>query len=243
MQRSNPCTSEQRCAAPGLDVERRTPRVYALSVCAALFGSAANASPVSYTLTQSNVDSSLPDGTAYAQVDIDDSVYGSLRFDVSVLPSLTTIAGSNFGIDNFAFNLLKPGYPTLGDAPSAQWGLPSGWTANVAPPANQADGFGRFDVQVDGSGQTRLSTLTFYLYGTGLTAQDFAKSSTNGNGQGNVFFAAHAAGFSASGNVSSGYFGGSEVSAVPLPAGIWLLLSGLGGVAGLTRRRNLLCNN
>jgi hypothetical protein len=120
----------------------------------------------------------------------------------------------------------------LNDASSsnAQWTLPTSWAALVAPPPNQLDGFGRFEVSVEGVGSARLPSLQFQLKNTGLTLASFAVASSGTAGQGNVYFAAHIAGFDAGGGVTSAYFGGSAPApaAVPLPnvallLPVWLL--------------------
>jgi hypothetical protein len=206
--------------------------------------SGANAASIAYRLDQTNVDSgSLVDGTSYGILTIDDDT-GALRFTLSLEPSLTTIAGSNFGITEFGFNVV--GANPLQDSAvnPAQWTLPAGWTANVAPPPNQLDGFGRFEAAVTGTGNSRQTTLVFYVNNTTLTLASFAESSTNNAGQGNVFFSAHVAGFNGPGGVSSGYFGGStQIPIVPLPAAITLLLSGLAGIGIAGKRSRQTASN
>jgi len=56
--------------------------------------------------------------------------------------------------------------------------------------------------------------------------------STGNAGRGNAFFAAHVAGFDASGT-TSGFF----ATVVPAPAAVWLFGSGLLGLIGAARRR------
>ncbi len=198
----------------------------------------AGAASISYYLDQTNIDSgALVDGVPYALVTIDDNVPNQLNFTVSLLASLTSIAGSNFGIDNFAFNVVGANPLQDSGTVAGQWTLPAGWAGNVEPPAIQADGFGRFDARVDGGGSTRLTTLSFSLNNTALTLYSFAEASHNGNGQGNVYFAAHIAGFSPGAPASSGYFGGSTLTAVPLPASLPLLLTGIGLCLRNIRRR------
>jgi len=215
----------------------------------------AQAGAVTYLLDQSNVDSALPDRTPYATVRIDDSTPGQLTFTVTLLPALTGLAGTNFGLQSLDLNVLGTVMP-LADAggSNAQWTLPSGWAALVAPPPNQADGFGKFEVEVAATGSNRASPLVFSIStaGTSLGLYSFAEASTGNAAQGSVYFAVHVAGFSASNGscgggygtsgsggcttVTSGYFGGSSLAPVPLPAGLPLLL---GGLALLGRQRRL----
>ena len=204
---------------------------------AVLAGSPAHAAFVSYFLNQTNANPTLADGVNYAQVTIDDNTANALTFTVSLLNPLTSIAGTNFGIQEFGFNVVGTN-PLLDAAGSNfQWTLPSGWSANLAPPPNQLDGFGRFELALSTTGQGRQSPLSFALLNTGLTLNSFTEVSTNTAGEGNVFFAAHIAGFDAGGGVTSAYFGGSQVAAVPLPATLPLLFAGLGMMGWLGRRR------
>jgi hypothetical protein len=203
----------------------------------ASFAAPADAAMVSYFLTDTNVNPTLADGVNYARVDIDDDTPNRITFNVTLLGPLTSIQATNFGIQEFAFNVL--GANPLLDAPSgtnAQWLLPSTWTAAVAPPPNQADGFGRFEVSVQTQGGGRITPLSFALIGTGLGLGSFAELSGDPAGEGNVLFGAHVAGFDANG-VTSAYFGGSAAMLVPLPATLPLIFSGLAALGGLGYRR------
>jgi hypothetical protein len=198
---------------------------------------AARAASISYVLDQTNIDQApITDGTPYVRVTIDDNTPNALTFTVSLLSSLTSIASSSFGTQDFSFNVVGAGAGTLQDSGSVagQWTLPSGWSANVAPPPNQADGFGSFEVQVSGNGSNRQSPLVFSLNGTGLTINSFAEASTGTANQGNVFFATHVAGFNGPSGTTSGFFGGSTV---PEPAVSLLVLVALGLCARHARER------
>jgi hypothetical protein len=210
-----------------------------LSVCFAVAALAAptgaRAASISYLLDQTNIDTApIVDGTDYVRVTIDDATPGSLTFTVSLLSPLTSIAASGFGIQNFAFDIVGAHPVQDSGTVAGQWTLPAGWSGNVAPPPNQMDGFGNFDVSVDGTGSNRQSPLVFQLNGTGLTIASFAELSGGSAAQGNVFFAAHVAGFSGPGGVSSGFFGGSKA---PEPSVSLLALGAAGLVASCARRR------
>jgi hypothetical protein len=200
----------------------------------------AQAAFVTYYLNQSNI-LPLPDGVDYATVKIDDlGTTHTLRFTVSLLAPLTTIAAANFGIQQFGFNVAGTPLTTLADTAvsNGQWTIPAGWSVAVAPPPNQLDGFGRFEASIGTTGSARLSPLTFDLLNTGLSIGSFAENSTNTAGEGNTFFAAHVAGFSA-GTDTSAYFGGSSLAptAVPLPASLPMLFAGIGLMGWMGRRR------
>jgi hypothetical protein len=207
-----------------------------LSVCSAVgLGLAAphgaRAASISYVLDQTNIDAApIVDGTSYARVTIDDDTPGSLTFTVSLLSALTSIAATDFGIQNFAFDILGAHPVQDSGTVAGQWTLPSGWSGNVAPPPNQMDGFGGFEVSVDATGSSRQSPLVFRLNGTGLTIASFAEASTGTAAQGNALFAAHITGFTGPNGTSSGYFGGSTV---PEPGALSLAL---GALALCTRR-------
>jgi hypothetical protein len=198
---------------------------------------AARSASISYVLDQTNIDAApIVDGTPYARVTIDDATPGALTFTVTLLAPLTSIASANFGIQDFGFNIV--GANTVQDSGNVagQWTLPSGWSANVAPPPNQMDGFGSFEVSVGGSGSNRQSPLAFRLNGTSLTIASFAEASTGTAAQGNVFFAAHVAGFNGPAGNDSGFFGGSTV---PEPGALSLALAAL-GLCGLRARKRVL---
>jgi hypothetical protein len=168
-------------------------------------------------------------------VTIDDDTAGQITFTVTPLSPLTSIATTNFGVQSFDFNVT--GENPLVDSPSPMWALPINWAANVAPPPNQADGFGRFDVEVADGGSSRQSPLVFRISdSTGLTLERFNKLSTGTAAQGNVYFAAHISGhLTADPQVTSAYFGASSMMPVPIPAGGLLLLSAL-SILGEARR-------
>lgn len=204
------------------------------ALCMAGLGLSANvqAASVSYFLNQSNA---LADGPNYLRVTIDNAgAPGAINFTVETLSALNSLASSNFGIQDFGFST---SIPLTSISESNITGLPTGWIANIVPPPNQLDGFGRFEISAAGSGTTRADPLTFSISGVaGDTINDYSVLSTGTAGQGNVFYAAHVAGFcyGTGCTTSSAYFGGSTV--VPLPGAVWLFGSGLMGMAAVMRR-------
>lgn len=195
--------------------------VFALAILAASPGQAAS---VSYYLDQSNA---LPDGVNYLQVTISDGLDGAVDFLVEVDTALDDIAGSNFGIQKFGFNVAEA-YSVSATNIS---GLPSGWS--LANGQGQLSGFGRYDVVLQGTGNGRQSPLAFSIVGIdGDTVHDYAQLAGLNDSQGPSLFAAHVAGFGYGDEVyvSSGFFGG--IAPVPAPPAAWLLLTGLAGLLG-----------
>lgn len=186
-----------------------------------------------YALNQSNI-APLPDGANYLTLTLTSTVAGTVNFELD--PVFAFSKTSNFGIQSFAFNLSGISLP----GSSNFVGLPSGWTIDPPPPSS-ADGFGKFDYIVQTTGSARQASLNFTLNGLGgATTTDtlarFAKLSSGNAGEGNQFFAAHLAGFTA-GNQTSAYFAGSTVLPVPEPGTYAMMLAGLGIIAVIARRR------
>ena len=191
------------------------------------------AASISFYMDQSNT---LPDGVNYLQVTIDDALApGNINFTVTPLSSLTDIAGSNFGIQEFAFN---------GDGLSSANILFTddavGWKFSGGVNFSE---FGVFDNLAKGTGSSRANPLTFSITGVnGDTINSYASALSDGT----AFFAAHVAGFSfgcgGSGRcITSAKFAGDEdgtvpPSSVPAPTAAWLFASGLIGMAAVSRR-------
>ena len=214
-------------------------RMAGFAVVLALTAGAAQAASVSYYMDQSNLTNSpLMDGTHFLRVTIDDEGNpGDINFTVETLSPLNDLAASNFGIQTFAFNTLV----AVSDIDESQLitGLPVGWDTNVIPPNNNEGGFGVFDIAVNGSGNTRVSTLTFSLTGIeGALIESYLELSETNNGmeppEGSVFFVAHVADFDDQFGNSSAFFGGS--TPVPLPPTILVLATSLAGLAFFRRR-------
>jgi hypothetical protein len=200
----------------------------AATLLAAVAAAPVQAASVSYYLDQSN---DLPDGINYAKVTISDGVGGDIDFSVAVITSAFSVSGSNFGMQDFSFNYNN----SLTVGPSNITNIdPSTWT--ISQDANAGGGFGKFDLQLSGSGSSRTELLTFTMSGvSGDTVNDYALGYT-GTPSSGEFFAAHIAGFDTTNGVTSAQFGGS--TPVPIPAAVWLFGSGLVGMIGVVRRRS-----
>jgi hypothetical protein len=213
----------------------------------------AQAASVSFFLDQSN---KLPDGTNYLSVMLTENETGGVDFLVKTLAPLNDIAGSNFGIQKFGFSFVDGTWGEISGPPDhkhgkSKWheddfgkhktwneisGLPDHWSVQNN---KRMDGFGNFDIRLAGSGKARTDSLSFTVNGVGL--DDFGS-----------LFSAQVAGFEwckiddkrrnrcgGKDCTTSAYFAGSKsVSQVPLPTAVWLLGSGLLGLAGVVRRGN-----
>ena len=192
-------------------------------------GTQVNADTISFYLNQSNA---LLDGVNYAQVTISDSVdtAGDVDFLIELLEPAFTISGSNFGMQNFAFNYddaLTIDEQNIINLSSSDWKFSQG--------KNAGGGFGKYDIQLSGTGKSRTEELSFTITGVnGDTIYSYAMGSLLHPGA-DEFFAMHIAGFDYMDGVTSAKFAGS--SAVPVPASVWLFGSGLLGLAGIARRK------
>lgn len=219
----------------------------AVMLTALAFGPTVHATSITYFLDQSNTTiNGNQDGVNWGQVTVDDATnVGSLTFTVTLSSLLTSIAGSNFGIDDFGFNTVGAGTPGVFTLPSTQWR--SDTTRNE-------DGFGNFEFTVStpngAGGLDRQSPLSFSFLSNGLTLASLAQASTGTAGETNQFFAIHVGGFDSSlvngdvGNIGSAYFGGSTTRRPPIdppnapePTAVWMLGLGLLGLFGFSRRQ------
>ena len=117
-------------------------RHFAAALLIGLFGaSTVQAASVSFYLDQSN---RLADDVNYLQVTIADGAAGAIDFTVTALQPLLDIAGNNFGIQDFAFNVVGG----TGAARRNVSDLPSRWRARNG---GRMPGFGLYDMTVSGS--------------------------------------------------------------------------------------------
>lgn len=190
--------------------------VYTSALMMGITASSSYASLISYNLNQSNA---LPDGSSYLTVTIEDGLSpGDIDFSVLVNTDNFPHVGPNFGMDNFYFsyndNLTVDSSNIINLDPDS-------WT--VLTDKNAGAGFGFFDINLKGTGDTRTELLTFSIAGVdGDTIYDYAI--------GDTLFAAHVGG-------SGAMF---ATSPVPIPAAVWLFGSGLVALIGVaTNRRHL----
>ncbi len=157
------------------------------AVACLTLSSSAFASSVSYYLDKSNLTSLFPNNTDYLQVTIDDhGVPGDkIYFTVTPLEPLTSIAGSHFGIDKFAFIAPFSGLTFVKS--NKDWF--SGWSLKTE---KNVSIFGKFDALVSGGGNNRSNELTFSVNAGNHTLESYMDALTNGS----TSFAAHVSGFS-----------------------------------------------
>lgn len=196
-----------------------------------LMSLSASAASVSYFLDQSNA---MPDGVNYLKVTISDSTVniGDIDFQIDVLTANFPSPGSNFGMQTFSFNYdtaLTVGTANIIDID------PSTWT--ISQNQSAGGGFGKFEFQLNGSGSDRTELLSFSITGvSGDSPGSYAMGSSL-TPPAVEYFAAHVAGFNNGAGVTSAQFAGSTPSAVPLPAALWLMGSGLIALGGFIRTK------
>ncbi len=163
----------------------------------------------------------MSDGVDYLSVNLTENMTGGVDVLAKTLDPLNNLNTKHFGIQKFAFSFDDG---TMGDVT----GLPDGWKVKSD---RRMNGFGKFDTGILGKAGARTDTLSFTINGVGL--DDFES-----------FFAVKVAGLDNKLGPSSAFFGGSlengntSLAAVPVPAAVWLLSSGLVGLVGLAQRGN-----
>ena len=199
---------------------------YGFFVSALILAAApARATSVSYFLDQSN---QLSDGVNYLSVSLMDNDTGGVNILVKTLDPLNNIAGNRFGIQKFGFSLSNDIIAEITD-------LSDGWKAQHN---KRMDGFGQFDIRLQGKGSTRTDELSFKVSGVSLDNFD-------------PLFAAHVAGLkwcnigderrslrSGKDCLTSAYFASSvPVTHMPIPTAAWLFGTGLIGLVAVARRK------
>lgn len=220
-------------------VSKRFAKIAITSIAASIWCAEIQAASLSTLLDESN---RLPDGVNYLSVILDDEGNpGDINFTVDVLDPLFDLQNRrNFGIQSFAFNLT--GDSGLQDymVNPANWILPEGWNAEVAPPPSAMNGFGRFDVKVwTNDFRERTESLTFSITGLDdMIADYFAPSLTNPNNINvtSANFAAIVGGIDANGRNTAAF--GNAAAPIPVPAAVWLFGSAIIGLTAVARRRS-----
>ena len=120
----------------------------------------AHAASVSFFLDQSNRLPDGPDDPDYLSVTLDE-IEGGVKVVVNTLDWFNGIKGDHFGIQKFGFSF-------DGEAWGEVTGLPPHWRVREN---RRMDGFGRFDIRLQGKGKNRMEELSFTV--DGVTLGDF----------------------------------------------------------------------
>ena len=205
-------------------VARRAGLACVLGVSMAWCASASSAT-VTYVMNQSN---RIADDVAYLDVQLTEGASGAVDVTVRALPALMDLANGKFGIQKFALNL-QPGIDA-DDLVVA--GLPDGWKVKRN---GQFDGFGTFDLYVQGSGSTRVPELAFSITSAGQSLLNLVSPSTTGSRDVAALFVAKVHGLRGLEAGSQASFAAMPASVVPIPAAGWLLGAALGSLMCLSR--------
>ena len=195
----------------------------------------AHGATMSYYLDTNNI--GLDDSEYWGTVTISDGANGNIDFTISLNTydddqddgGFTYL--ENFGMQDFFFNSnydLSSENVSIND--------PYEWNFLSDREYNAGGGYGKFELQYTGTGDTRANPLSFTINGIeGDTIWDYAISNDEG-----YLFATHIADFYFDGDdgITSGKFS-TSISPVPLPATVWLFGSALVGFVGFARRRSV----
>ena len=142
--------------------------------------------------------------------------------DDSQGPAWRVTVGGGLNFEQFFFNYDQP----LQASDVVLTGASAGqWSADTN--GGTASNFGQFSFKWDGPPPAGLASLTFDI----LAAGNFVANSDE------AIFAAKIA--SQAGGNAGGFVSTEAVSAVPIPGAVWLLISALAALMGLTRTRAL----
>jgi hypothetical protein len=140
--------------------------------------------------------------------------------DNTLGPAWRITVGGGLNFEQFFFNYDQPLQASdvvLTGSSAGQWSADT----NGATASN----FGQFSFKWDGPPPAGLASLTFDILAAGNLVP---------NGDGAIFAAKIA---SQAGGNAGGFVSTESVSAVPIPGAVWLMISALAALLGLTRRR------
>ncbi len=195
--------------------------IFTVALLSGITASTSHASLISYNLDLTNA---LPGDVNYLTVTIEDGLSsGEIDFTVLVNTDNFPHVGPNFGMDNFYFNYKDHLSVDSSNIINLD---PDSWT--IFTDKNAGAGYGFFDINLKGTGNTRTALLTFSIAGIdGDTIYDYA---IGNNDIGDALFAAHIGG-------NGAMFASSPI---PVPAAVWLFGSGLVALTGVATTRHHL---
>lgn len=193
----------------------------AILTCA-IAAAPAHAAMISFFLDKNNA--GLPNDD-YLQVTISTSNNGDIDFQVDVLSGAFPNPGENFGMDKFFFNYDDINLDVkMSNIVNLD---PSTWSVHLDK--NAGGGFGKFEIQTKGNGNSRTELLTFSI--TDVDNDNPWTYAIGNPDEGTEFFAAHVGDFDGQ---ESAQFAGSTL--VPIPSTVWIFGAGLIGLVGIRRK-------